>query len=331
MRRKIVRSGLRAFSAVYDVVKMSISPSYLQYLYKEKLRMVDLYSPMSFNSANRQIGKSIDEKTPFMASRLGMSELNALIYLEKQIAAMRLESVVARKLCSFEPLRESILRELTFNAGFFPLTDASLLSFHRIMIESLSTLDIIGSWVPGENLFVDYMNNPLVVNRIGLIPFLADTPWTKSLAGKTVLVIHPFIDTIRRQYAIRDQLFSESKCLPDFNLKLLKPPQTAGGGSGNYDSWEKELFATLDKAMLSDCDIAIIGCGSYGFPLSALLKENGIAAVHLGGATQLMFGIRGKRWDQSPTFSAYYNEHWIRPLESDLSEACRNIEGGCYV
>jgi hypothetical protein len=38
--------------------------------------------------------------------------------------------------------------------------------------------------------------------------------------------------------------------------------------------------------------------------------------VHLGGATQRLFGIRGKRWDERPFFQNLYNEHWTRPLAS---------------
>ena len=50
--------------------------------------------------------------------------------------------------------------------------------------------------------------------------------------------------------------------------------------------------------------------------------------LSMGGATQLLFGIKGARWDNSTGWR--YNEYWVRP---DESEQCKNqsiVEGGCY-
>ena len=73
-------------------------------------------------------------------------------------------------------------------------------------------------------------------------------------------------------------------------------------------------------------DIAIIGCGAYGMPLAAYCKQIGKKAVHLGGATQLLFGIKGKRWDNY----SLYNDYWVRPLESETPRNAGKIESGCY-
>lgn len=47
-----------------------------------------------------------------------------------------------------------------------------------------------------------------------------------------------------------------------------------------------------DEIDKRDYDIALIGCGAYGFPLAAHIKRSGKKAVHLGGALQLLFGIK---------------------------------------
>ena len=65
-------------------------------------------------------------------------------------------------------------------------------------------------------------------------------------------------------------------------------------------------------------DIAIIGCGSYSIPLGAHIKGAGKMAVHLGGTTQLLFGIKGSRWDNQA--EKIYNENWIRPLSCDTPD-----------
>ena len=36
-------------------------------------------------------------------------------------------------------------------------------------------------------------------------------------------------------------------------------------------------------------------------------------AVQMSGATQLLFGIKGKRWDTHPIISKLYNEAWGPP------------------
>ena len=54
------------------------------------------------------------------------------------------------------------------------------------------------------------------------------------------------------------------------------------------------MKAQIDK---EDFDICLIGAGAYGFPLAAYVKRKGKKAVHLGGALQLLFGIKGSRWE----------------------------------
>ncbi len=79
-----------------------------------------------------------------------------------------------------------------------------------------------------------------------------------------------------------------------------------------------------------DFDIAIIGAGAYGLPLASFIKNMGKKAIHLGGATQLLFGIKGKRWDNLPYFRKLYNENWVRPLPDEIPDNFQAVESGCY-
>ena len=80
-----------------------------------------------------------------------------------------------------------------------------------------------------------------------------------------------------------------------------------------------------------DFDVAILGCGAYAFSLGAFIKRDlGKCAVHLGGATQLLFGIRGGRWDSWPCFNIYFNKYWTRPDESERPSNYKFHEGGAY-
>lgn len=66
-----------------------------------------------------------------------------------------------------------------------------------------------------------------------------------------------------------------------------------------------------------DFEIAILGCGAYGFPLAAYIKSIGKKAVHVGGTAQLIYGIKGKRWEKRD----FINDAWVSP---------RPEESGCY-
>ena len=82
------------------------------------------------------------------------------------------------------------------------------------------------------------------------------------------------------------------------------------------------------------------GCGAYGFPLAAHAKRKGKKAVHLGGALQLLFGIKGKRWEVAEyaknwglpkdAYLSLFNESWVRPSQKEMVLNASKIEGGCY-
>ena len=113
----------------------------------------------------------------------------------------------------------------------------------------------------------------------------------------------------------------------------MKAVQTiAGERDGRFSTWFEALTWMVDQCRKSDFDVAIIGCGAYGFPLAAEIKRMGKTAIHLGGATQLMFGILGRRWeDENAEFCRnVVNEYWTRPLESERVAGANQVEQACY-
>jgi len=169
------------------------------------------------------------------------------------------------------------------------------------------------------------------IRLVDLFPFIHRTPWSHALEGRRVLVVHPFADSIQKQYARRALLFKDPRVLPEFELTTLKAVQSIAGNKTGHSDW----FAALDemKEQMTNIphDIALIGCGAYGFPLAAHAKRLGKKAVHMGGATQLLFGIRGKRWDQDYAgITDVINTHWTRPAPHEVPTRSKQIEGGCY-
>ena len=151
----------------------------------------------------------------------------------------------------------------------------------------------------------------------------------QQLAGKRVLVVHPFKTTIERQYARRAELFPGTDILPQFaDLRIVQAVQGLAGADTGYASWFDALAAMEQQMDAAPYDVAIIGAGAYGLPLAAHARDTGHAAIQMSGALQLLFGIRGKRWDDHPIISKLYNDAWVRPEETLAHK--EKVEGGSY-
>ena len=146
------------------------------------------------------------------------------------------------------------------------------------------------------------------------------------------MVIHPFTETIKSQYLEhRTEIFKGTNFLPKFELKTIKAVQTlAGTRDDRFENWFQALDYMTDAISHVDFDIAIIGCGAYGYPLAARIKQMGKKVVHMGGSSQLLFGIIGDRWINHPRIKPWINDSWVRPSKNEQPAGFKNVEGGCY-
>ncbi|MGN9058857.1 hypothetical protein ACTM96_04755 [Mediterraneibacter faecis] len=218
------------------------------------------------------------------------------------------------------------------NAGFFPPTSDKLMEFSHLMRDVLCDVDLLGVWNnKQEDLVVkEYMAHTELCELRGLEPYYFGDAWSKALEGKKVLVIHPFANSIGHQFKQREKIYPNN-ILPKFTLITRRAIQTAAGEKDSrFLDWFEALDYMYTEAMKIDFDIAIIGCGAYGLPLAVKLKRAGKKAIHMGGATQILFGIKGKRWDNHPIISKLYNDSWIRPLDDERPQGSKNVENGCY-
>jgi hypothetical protein len=202
--------------------------------------------------------------------------------------------------------------------------------FSELMLSDMRDLDILGSWLCEEGFVNERFQSAKKIRLRMLEPFWSSKPWSKQLQNKKVLVIHPFDATIRLQYNRREKLFANPDILPAFDLDVIKAVQSIVGTDVDFSSWFEALDFLKSEVAKREFDVAILGCGAYGFPLAAYIKRLGKQSIHLGGAVQLLFGIKGARWDAIQGHAALYNEHWIRPLPVDIPEDHKKVEGGCY-
>jgi hypothetical protein len=75
---------------------------------------------------------------------------------------------------------------------------------------------------------------------------------------------------------------------------------------------------------------ALIGCGGIGMLVGLELKKRGVIAIVLGGAIQVLFGIKGSRWKNHSVISMFWNDFWVNPSEAEKPNGANSIEGGCY-
>lgn len=271
---------------------------------------------------NVLIAGLIDSGEPFLVSRLGGTETKySIAYLSGKN-------------------KEKSLKQLEQLSGFFPHDMELADRFAQKYIEDIASIDICGVW---RYFMEDYMLDTYGKQaKLSVLEWLEpwritkEVPWTHSLKGKRVLVVHPFAESIERQYQEkREHIFSRryqaDDILPPMELKTFAAVQSLGGqGAAGYVTWFDALNDMIAKVSKIDFDVAIVGCGAYGLPLSAELKRMGKQVIHLGGATQLMFGIMGGRWEKTPEIASLVNENWIRPAEKETPKSAMMVENGCY-
>ncbi len=312
------------FTRLKDIYASHYFPVFKQKPYPE-----DFYKETEL--ANKLILDLLHSERPCLISRFGSNELYATIsYIKGHHPFWML-----RKIFPFW-VSPQVDYHMKNNAGFFNSNHKEYSKFSDLMVKCTKEIDILGSWQENEYI----MNKYLSCNSIhldALVPFFVREPWTKYLEGKKVLVVHPFRNTILNQYEQREHLFSNNNILPKFSkLTVIKAIQTSRGEvANNFNTWFDALHAMEAEIDKADYDIALIGCGAYGMPLAAHCKEMGKQAIHLGGALQLLFGIKGKRWETEGYYKDKYsplmqNPYWTHPSDSEKPQKPMIDRDNCY-
>lgn len=297
----------------------------------------------SADEASDAIYNLLTSDEPCMIARYGSTEL---------LNITNYKSIASRKHSALAYIQDE-QREWWWNeksceglrqlSGFFPNTKENIARFACLMCEDTAELDMYGAWCENEKYMQDLIPAKALRCRLQYLePYWATNPWSRALEGKRVLVIHPFAELIKQQYQEhRAELFEDKSVLPKFTLITIKAVQSLGGEDNGFKDWFEALDYMKREMDSMDYDIALIGCGAYGFPLAAHAKRTGNKAVHLGGALQLLFGIRGNRWDNpmygvkewglpQGMYSSLPNEFWVRPGEENKSKNAEQVEGSCY-
>ena len=286
------------------------------------------------DTTNSLLTKKILENKPYMVARYGSTEsraiLNFLLQKNKISEVSAIIKHITGKMNIYWKNHPKFLNNLVELSGFFPKEEKQLEEFVNLYINESKQLDLLGIWNEYEE-FLDVPEETKLCKIRELEPWFYDRPWTYALKDKKVLVIHPFEETIIKQYERKDLLYKNEKILPDFELKTIKAVQTIAGEKSEFKDWFEALESMKNKMNSTDFDVAIIGCGAYGFPLAAHAKKLGKIGIHLGGVTQLLFGIKGSRWENWTHYTELRKNNgkdWV--YANEIPKDYKKVEHGCY-
>ena len=276
-------------------------------------------SPLQEDEGIKSIIDFLSADKPCMLSRFGSTELQALSY---------------EKFRPFlYPLKSRTYHNIQYASGFFPVNKETVKLFYQLYEQDVAELDALITWRFEEMFFKSWIGDIPRISKNTLDGFYNQvSPWTQVLAGKKIVVVHPFAETIERQYEQnRTKLFENQLVLPMFSkLETVKAVQSIAGNAVDFSNWFDALDFMKNEIQKKDFDIALLGCGAYGMPLAAHVKRMGKKAVHMGGILQFLFGIKGKRYIDDPKTNIFINEYFVSPDDADRPTHAEIVEGGCY-
>ena len=278
-----------------------------------------------------KIADLLQAPQPCAIGKIGTTELMGLEYLYRYI------QLPWPSTCSWR----RPARRLHDCSGLFPVRRDIYLRWAGELREALHQMDILAQWqLP--YIYLAAIEDRLLgllapqayrAHRLFIHPLHPPAPWLEDLAKLRWLVIHPFAKTIRAQLPHLGSLgFYPEASQPDLTQRakdtcILACPQFSYMVRPKHPDWCAALAELKKEMECLDFDIALIGAGAWSLPLAAHAKSIGRKGIHLGGTTQLLFGIRGGRFDQ---WGFDYHQGWVRPLPEETPANCRLMEEGAY-
>lgn len=283
------------------------------------------------------LSAQVASRRVFAAGKLGTSETEALWFY-----------IAMRRGSTKYPYLSDIKKNMTVNAGVFPATDEALDDWAQHMLgEVLPALDGMAEWntcnplQEGEILNAFTPKSKRFPAR-SLEPYyeaVETERWSCRIPDRTkVAVVSPFGTSISTQWAKQGAVWPSTPVLnsavqiipvkahysPYLSPDATWPEEVVAAG------WRAAVRSMADAVMASGAKLALIGVGALSLPLAAALKKRGVAAIHTGGATQILFGVKGRRWLTHSVISTFFTEAWVCPAIDEVPSNSRAVEGGCY-
>ena len=285
-----------------------------------------------------RIYAALESGKPFFIGRNGSSEMEAVSFwhIHRNTSSYRF----------IRPWNAQLLVKLERGAGVWPATEDSCDSWSKEYTESLTLLDgVAAGWYQPlkmleHTLLNTYAPHAFLMPLRSLEPYYVEPEnrWTQLLAGKRVAVVSSFAKTIQAQ-VWKDGIWNHTETiLPPTTFWIpiqtyYSPTVSLGDCTAwptGIGSWDDAATMIVDEVVKSGASIALIGCGGLGMIVGGRLKRKGISSIILGGAIQVLFGIKGLRWETHDIISKFWNDSWVWPSASETPSGALKIERGCY-
>lgn len=281
-----------------------------------ELRLLSSFPHMSFNASrgNDFVRSAIENGPPLAIGKIGSLEAEAMTcYLHGR---------------DYPPvLRQQLLE----NVGIHPNDRKHLDAFCKFYLEAVDKFDILAAWGhPGETEIISRVGRRPLVRLRSFESWRHPRPWSAALAGKRVLVVTPFANSVMSQFTRREQIWRDQTILPPCELRAVKMPLSPGLVPPVHRDWRERYDAVVEECDRAPYDIMLVGAGGLSVPLAAHAKASGRIGFHLGGHTQIFFGVYGKRWDRDSLLAGLQTPAWVRPSGDEAPPTVVKVEQGCY-
>jgi hypothetical protein len=270
---------------------------------------------------------------PFLIGRNGSTELEVLSYFIKNGPNTQFPQFLMNRLETY--------------SGIFPATQESVKHWVLRYVDSLYECDAIAEgWYEPLKIEEKILLDAIIPKRDSLFlrnlePYYFDESirWSKFLENKNVGIINSFAKTCEEQTYLSKAIWGKNfKSLLPSNTRWIPiqtyfPPKMSGDYREtswplHINNWEQAIDYVLQSYKEDPFEVAIVGCGALGMIIGAELKKKGVQVILMGGATQILFGVRGKRWETHSVISKFFNDAWVYPKNKPAN--AKLIENACY-
>lgn len=256
------------------------------------------------------------------------------------------ESYITNKFNEIEyyiNILKKMLYTMKNNAGINCTSIKSCIDYSDEYLKAFNNCDIFLEWEKHGDVYKyisnshDYITTKYKSKKalwaftMDIFHYIYNEPWTLALKGKRILVISPFIESMKEKLDIRKEIYGID-LFPECKFIFMKPPVT--NGMNESEEFIEELNEVIKQIeeIKESFDIALVSCGGYGNLMCNRIYEMGKSAIYVGGVLQMYFGIYGNRWlrERKDIMLLYLNKYWSRPKENEKPKSFEKVEGSCY-
>lgn len=283
----------------------------------------------AISSISDELADRIESGKPMLLARLGGTE--------GRVAGEYCERMLGMREHYSQDLQEWLYTTSGFFADDYEDKELAMDEYAKMTLEGIGECDYLSALFPERVympfLFKYYARKTTTATDSDFGPHFTmktDKTWLRGLKNKKVLVVNSFARSIEYQYSRKEKLVrSKEYELPEFTLRTYQTLVTqCGERPHNFKNFFEAYDKMLDDIKKIDFDVALVGAGAYGFPLSVELKKMGKIVIETCGHTPLFFGVYGER-DVRQGIAEYMTDAWIRPIE-EKPKAYKKVEDGCY-